>query len=166
MFTLGVPNREVKEGLMDVLLPYYVKVRRNTVGQVVEDLVDAARTGHPDKMMECLQSYFAGVSYAMKMENENNFHNAFYILTSLLAINAEAEVQTSDGRIDMLLKSADFIFIIELKYDGTARQALDQINEKRYCLQFRNDPRTVYRIGANFSSETRTIGDWIIEEGC
>lgn len=165
MFTLGVPNREVEEGLMDVLLPYYVKVQRNTAGQVVEDLVDCVRTGRPERMMECLQSYFVGIAYMLKMENENNFQNAFYILCTLLGLNIQAEVQTSDGRIDMLLQSDDYIFVIELKYDVTAKEALNQINEKRYDLQFRNDPRTLYRIGANFSSATRTIGDWIIETG-
>lgn len=163
-FMLGIPNREVKEGLFDVLVPYYVKTERGTASMVMERLVISLKHGRPQAFMESLQAYFAGIAYMLKMENENNFHNAFYILSTLLGLNAKAEVQTSDGRIDMLLESYDSIFVIELKYDGSARDALDQIKEKRYDLQFRNDARTVYRIGANFSSETRTIGDWIIEE--
>lgn len=163
-FHLGVPNREVREGLFDVLLPYYVKAERGTASMVMEKLVISLKHGRPQAFMESLQAYFAGIAYMLKMENENNFHNAFYILCTLLGISAKAEIQTSDGRIDMLLESINNIFVIELKYDGTARQALDQINEKRYDLQFRNDPRTVYRIGASFSSETRTIGEWLIED--
>lgn len=163
LFTLGVPNREVKEGLFDVLLPYYLEKKKNTIGRVVQDLVKSVKTGVPEEFMECLQAYFAGVPYSMEMDNEKNFHNAFYILTSLLDIQANAEVVTSDGRIDMLLQSRKFIFVIELKYDGTAREALDQILRKRYDLQWRNDPRTLFKIGASFSSETRTVGDWLID---
>lgn len=77
--------------------------------------------------------------------------------------DTQAEVQTSEGRIDMLLQSKKFIFLIELKYDGCARAALDQIERKRYALRFTDDPRRLYRIGASFSSSTRTIGDWLIE---
>lgn len=163
IFTLGVPNREVREGLFDVLLPYYLENKKNTIGKVVEDLVDSVRTGDPNEFMKCLQAYFAGVPYSMEMDNEKNFQNAFYILTTLLGLNTDAEVQTSDGRIDMVIQSRRCIFVIELKFDATAKEAIDQIERKRYALQWRNDPRTLFKIGAMFSSETRTVGDWIIE---
>lgn len=125
-------------------------------------LVFSIEDGEPEEFMKCLQAYFDGVPYDMKMDNENNFQNAFYILTTLLGIQTEAEVHTSDGRIDLVLKSEDFIFVVELKYDGTAREAMEQIERKHYGRQFENDPRRVFLIGASFSSEHRTIDDWKI----
>lgn len=162
-FTLGIPNREVEEGLMDVLLPIYVPMRHRTAGRVVADLIGAVRRGLPEKLMERLQTYFASIPYDLHIDNENNFQNAFYILASLLELGAEAEVHTSDGRIDLVLKSNKFIFLIELKYDATARQAIDQIRDKQYALKYANDPRQTIKIGANFSSKTRRIQDWLIE---
>lgn len=163
MFTLGVPNREVKEGLFDVLLPYYLEKKKHTIGRVVQDLVKSVKTGAPNEFMECLQAYFAGVPYSMDMDNEKNFHNAFYILATLLDLDTDAEVQTSDGRIDMLLQSRKYIFVVELKYNGTAQEALAQIDRKHYAMQWHNDPRTLFKIGASFSSETRTVSDWLIK---
>lgn len=162
-FTLGIPNMEVCKGLFEILLPYYVEAKRKTAGKVVANIVASVRKGEPEKLMQSLQAYFAGVPYGLQMDNENNFQNAFYILATLLDIDTQAEVQTSEGRIDMLLQSKKFIFLIELKYDGCARAALDQIERKRYALRFTDDPRRLYRIGASFSSSTRTIGDWLIE---
>lgn len=161
-YTLGIPNREVKEGLFDVLLPYYVKVRRGDVSDTVFRLVKYVRTGNAENFMKCLQEYFAGITYKLEMDDENNFHNAFYILMTLLNLKVKAEAETSDGRMDLMIKTEDYIYIIELKYDGTAREALDQINEKDYALQFRSDPRKLIKIGVNFSSEKRRIDDWII----
>lgn len=163
VFTLGIPNKEVKKGLFDVLLPYYSGKAECTVGRTIQKLVTSVRTGEPDKLMKSLQTYFAGIPYSLEMNNENNFQNAFYILTTLLGLEVGAEVQTSDGRIDMVLKSNRYIFVIELKFDGTAREALDQIKRKRYALQYADDGRKVYRIGVSFSSATRTVEEWAVE---
>lgn len=161
-FTLGIPNREVKEGLFDVLLPYYVKVRRGTVSDTVFKLINGVRSGNAEEFMKNLQAYFAGIPYRLKMDDENNFHNAFFILMSLLDLSVEAEASTSDGRMDLLLKSKKFIFIVELKYDGSAQAALDQIEHKKYAMQFHGDSRTIIKIGVNFSSKFRRIENWVI----
>lgn len=162
-YKLGVPNREVREGLFDVLLPYYVKAKSGNIADVVFRLVKSVRTGDAEEFMKNLQAYFAGIPYNLQMDNENNFHNAFYILMTLLDLKVQAEAYTSDGRMDLLLKSKDYIYIIELKYDGSAQAALDQINEKRYDLKFYADSRKLIKIGVNFSSRKRRIDDWIIE---
>ncbi|MCM1296381.1 MAG: PD-(D/E)XK nuclease domain-containing protein, partial [Muribaculaceae bacterium] len=85
-------------------------------------------------------------------------------LMSLIGIETDAEVMTSDGSIDIVIKTEDFIYVIELKYDGSARSALDQINDRKYDLQFHGDSRRLIKIGVNFSSKTRRIEDWLIEE--
>ena len=160
---LKVPNEEVKEGLFTDLLQFYIKVKGESAESVVQDLTDAIDNGNPEEMMKSLDAYFAGIPYDLKMDNENNFHNAFYILTTLIGIDAKAEVHTSDGRIDLLIETLKYIYVIELKYDATPEEALRQIEEKGYTRRFATDSRKLFRIGVNFSSETRRIEGWKIE---
>ena len=160
---LKVPNNEVREGLFSDLLQFYVKVKRGTSESVVRDVIDAIEDGEPEEMMKSLDAYFAGVPYDLKMDNENNFHNAFYILMTLIGIDTKAETHTSDGSIDLLIETSSFIYVIELKYDGTPEQALHQIDEKQYVRKFATDSRKLFKIGVNFSSEARRIEGWKIE---
>ena len=160
---LKVPNEEVTKALFSDLLKFYVKPRRVEADTLVEDIVYAIQDGEPDTMMRSLDAFFAGIPYDLKMDNENNFHNAFYILATLLGIGTEAEVHTSDGRIDLLIRTPKFIYIIELKYDATPEQALSQIEEKGYARRFATDSRLLFKIGVNFSSRTRRIEAWKIE---
>lgn len=164
-YRLGIPNNEVKEGLFNVLLPYYVKCHsEDEPKRLISDMVMYFILGEADKAMKCLQSYFAGVHYKMKIENENNFHNAFYLLMDLVGLDTETESATSDGSIDITIKTEDYVYIIELKYDGSAEQALKQIENKRYDRKYRMDGRRIIRIGVNFSSKTRCIEDWKISD--
>ena len=163
-YRLGIPNDEVKYGLYKVLLPYYVKCRSDEESKkLVGDMVMYFILGDADKAMKCMQAYFAGVHFKMKMDNENNFHNAFFLLMDLVGLETETESATSDGSIDITVKTEDYVYVIELKYDGSAEQALRQIEEKKYDRKFRMDGRQIIRIGVNFSSETRCIEDWKIE---
>ncbi|MDE6422443.1 MAG: ATP-binding protein [Muribaculaceae bacterium] len=159
---LKVPNKEVKQGLFYELLPLYVKVKQGFVERVVDNLLYSIRAGKPEELMKDLETYFAGIPYDLKIENENNFHNAFYILATLIGIDAKAEVHTSDGRIDMMIESRKYIYIIELKYDHSPEEALRQIEEKEYGLKYANDLRQLFKIGVSFSSKTRRISGWKI----
>lgn len=163
-YRLGIPNREVKDGLYKVLLPYYVQSRSDDEPKrLVGDMVMYFILGDADQAMKCMQAYFAGVHFKMRMDNENNFHNAFFLLTDLVGLETETESATSDGQIDITVKTDDYIYVIELKYDGSAEQALRQIEEKKYDRKYQMDDRQIIRIGVNFSSETRCIEDWKIE---
>ena len=163
-YRLGIPNEEVKKGLFNVLLPYYMQSRSGEEPKkLVGDMVMYFILGDADKAMKCMQAYFAGVHWKMRMDNENNFHNAFFLLMDLVGLDTETESATSDGSIDITVRTDDYIYVIELKYDGTAEQALRQIEEKRYDRKYQMDGRQIIRIGVNFSSETRCIEDWKIE---
>ena len=160
---LKVPNEEVKRGLFNDLLKYYLKPRRGLVKTVIDGITRSIRNGDPEQMMKSLDAYFAGIPYDLKLDNENNFHNAFYILTTLIGIDAKAEVHTSDGRIDLLIETPKYIYVIELKYDATPEEAIHQIEEKGYARKFATDSRKIFKIGVSFSSETRRIESWKIE---
>lgn len=161
-YQLGIPNNEVKKGLFDILLPYYVSCKRIPTKKVVDDMVSNFILGNPEEAMRNLQAYFAGINYKLKMDNENNFQNAFYLLMDLVGLDTTAEANTSEGSIDLLIKTDDYIYIIELKYDHSAESALRQIEEKHYARQFQTDPRQLIKIGVSFSSKTRCIEDWKI----
>ncbi|MDE6786704.1 MAG: ATP-binding protein [Muribaculaceae bacterium] len=161
-YKLGIPNNEVKKGFFDILLPQYVKSKGKEPKQVVSDMVMHFILGEADEAMKCMQAYFAGIHFKMKMDNENNFHNAFFLLIDLIGLDTEAESATSDGSIDITVKTEDYIYVIELKYDGSAEKALHQIEEKWYARKFQADPRQTICIGVNFSSKTRCIEEWKI----
>lgn len=163
-YRLGIPNNEVKSGLFKVLLPYYVNCRYPSPKKVVSDMILNFIMGQPDSAMEAMQTYFAGVDFKLKMDNENNFHNAFYLLMDLIGLDTQAEVSTSDGSIDLLIKTEDYIYIIELKYNHSAEEALRQIDDKEYVRPYRHDGRKIFKIGVAFSSKTRCIEDWKVEE--
>lgn len=163
-YHVGIPNKEVKKGLFNVLLPYYMQCRpAEEPKKLVGDMVMYFILGEADKAMRCLQAYFAGVHFKMMMDNENNFHNAFYLLMDLIGLDTETESATSDGLIDISIKTDDYIYIIELKYDGCADEALSQIYQKKYDRKHQMDGRQIIRIGVNFSSKTRCIEAWKIQ---
>lgn len=165
LYSLGVPNKEVTESLFKELLPLYVKSKAGgDPDTVVRNIVNSIILGQPEKFVRNLDIFLAGVPYDMHMDNENNFHTAIYILWTLIGVKAETEVHTSDGRIDLVVKTPKFIYIIELKFDGSAEKAMAQIKEKHYSIPYHNDSRRIFLIGVNFSSKTRHLDTPFIEE--
>lgn len=162
LFTLGIPNKEVRTGLFDQLVPYYVTTKGDPTEIVVRKLTSSLIAGRPDDFMRNLQIYFAGIPYEMNIESENNFQNCFYILVSLLGFNAKPEVHTSEGRIDLVITTNRYAYIIELKYDSSAQDALRQIEQKRYAMSYADSGKSIFEIGVAFSSKTRNIDGWEI----
>lgn len=164
LLTLGVPNKEVTDGLFKVLLPYYIEVRKGAVEMVVRNIINDILLGRPRQFIRNLDIFFSGIPYEMKMDNENNVHNALYILLTLIGVKTDTEVHTSNGRIDLVIKTKGFIYIVELKFDHDSTAAMAQIDEKDYARPYLADPRRIFLIGANFSSRTRCLDAPVIRE--
>ena len=160
LYRLGLPNIEVKQGFFEFLLPYYTYVNNNDVRVFVFDFLDEMEEGRVEDFMKRLESMFAGIGYDMQFDEERNVQNALLILFTLIGLNVEAEVRTSDGRIDILVRTEDYVYIMELKYDGTPEEALEQIERKEYALPWAVDNRRIIEIGINYSSEKRRIDGW------
>ncbi|MDE6768930.1 MAG: ATP-binding protein [Muribaculaceae bacterium] len=160
---LKIPNLEVRKGLFKDLLNAYLKPKKDTVKSIIDGIKKGIVYGNTEELMRNLDAYFAGIPYDLKVQNENNFHNVFYVLMTLIGIDTKAEVHTSDGRIDLLIETPKFIYIIELKYDSTPESALCQIEEKEYARKFSIDRRKLFKIGVSFSSEKRRIESWKIK---
>ncbi len=164
LFKLGYPNEEVTEGFYKSILPYYASLHNQSSMQFIKELVMAFRKGNVEEAMKRLQSLFAGLSYDLKIDQERDVRNALFIVFKLVRMMAEAEYRTFDGRIDILVRTPDYVYIMELKFDHTAEEALDQIKRKEYALPWSVDHRTVIAVGINYSSEKRRIDDWKSEQ--
>ena len=161
LYTLGFPNREVEEGFLRFLMPYYAKSDRTKSGFEIKRFVDDIRKGDIDGFMERLQSFLADCPYELARDIELHYQNVLFIVFRLAGLYTRVEYHTSRGRIDMVVQTVDYVYVMEFKLDGSAEEALQQIEEKQYALPFAKDSRKVYRIGVNFSSETRNIDRWI-----
>lgn len=162
-FTLGIPNREVEEGIFGGLLPLYTGVDEVANDTLLLKLRRHIVAGEVDLFMSQLKSYLAGIPYALSNgKPEIYYENNLYLIFKMLGFDAQVETQTSQGRIDVTLKAPKYIYIIELKLDGKAAGALRQIQEHNYALPYALDDRQVISIGVNFSSVTRTIDDWVV----
>ncbi|MDE6339274.1 MAG: ATP-binding protein [Muribaculaceae bacterium] len=164
LYHLGIPNEEVKQGFFEYLLPYFSSLSQIKVTPFIFDLIDEMEEGRVDDFMKRLQTLFAGMGHDLQFDEERNAQNALLIVFTLIGIHTDAEVKTSDGRIDILVRTTDYIYIMELKYDGNAEEALNQIMEKEYSLPWSIDRRTVMAIGITYSSKKRRIDSWSVKE--
>lgn len=163
IYTLGLPNEEVKEGFLSYLLPKYSQIPNHDTPFSVFKFIEEFENGDVEGVMSRLKSMFANVPYEMEIDSERNLHNVLYMLMMLIGMNVTTEYHTSNGRIDLFIDTDRYCYIIELKIDKSAREAIDQINRKGYALPFAATGKEIIKIGVNFSTSTRTITEWIAE---
>ena len=164
IYQLGFPNREVEEGFVRYLMPFYTNVNKVESPFEIQKFVREIESGQPDAFLRRLQSFFADTPYELARQLELHYQNVLFIVFKLVGFYAQVEYHTSRGRVDLVLKTNDYIYVMEFKLEGTAQEALKQINEKQYALPFASDPRKLFKIGINFSNRLRNIEEWIIEE--
>ena len=163
IYTLGFPNREVEEGFMNFLLPFYANVNKTSSPFEIKKFVTDVESGDIDGFMERLQSFLADCPYELAKDVELHYQNVLFIVFRLTGLYTKVEYHTSRGRIDLVLQTDSYVYVMEFKLDGTAEQAMQQIEDRQYALPFAKDSRKVYSIGVNFSSETRNIDKWIVK---
>ncbi|WOG20512.1 ATP-binding protein [Bacteroides thetaiotaomicron] len=163
IYRLGFPNREVEEGFIRFLLPYYANVSKVETPFEIQKFVREVESGDYNSFFRRLQSFFADTTYEVIRDQELHYENVLFIVFKLLGFYTQVEYHTNDGRIDLVLKTDKFIYIVEFKLEGTAEEALKQINDKHYALPFETDERKLFKIGVNFSATTRNIEKWVVE---
>ena len=164
MYRLGFPNREVEEGFVRFLLPFYANVDKVESPFEIQKFVREVRSGDYDSFFCRLQSFFADTTYEVIRDQELHYENVLFIVFKLVGFYTQVKYHTSKGRIDLVLQTDKFIYVMEFKLDGTAEEALQQIHDKHYALPFASDERKLFKIGVNFSAETRNIEKWVVEE--
>lgn len=163
IYRLGFPNREVEEGFIKFLLPFYTRMNKVEAPFEIQKFVNEIETGQPDAFFQRLGSFFADTPYELARDLEVHYQNVLFIVFKLVGFYVQVEYHTSEGRVDLVLQTDKFIYVMEFKLDGTAEEALRQINEKHYARPFEADSRKLFKIGVNFSKETRNIEKWLVE---
>jgi hypothetical protein len=164
-FTLGFPNGEVREGFASSLYKYYMEDyvgSGDTLGNAYTDL--RLKNITIEKFVETIRCWYAGIPYSItdKNQNEQLYQSLIYAALMGFGADVQAEEQTSDGRMDIVLKIPDAIYIIELKYGKSAEEAVEQIIKKDYAMRFASDSRPVTAVGLNISEDRRTIDSFKI----
>lgn len=164
LYTLGFPNNEVYKAFWESMAHHFF---RNRIGggsafDLKEFLADL-EMGRPQQFMERMKSLFADTNSETEMNKEIHFQNMMSIATKLMGLRVQTEVHSSAGRCDMQILTERFVYILEFKVDSDAEKAMAQIYEKGYARPFGADGRKIYLIGADFSTKTRTLDEWIIE---
>ena len=162
-YTLGFPNGEVREGFADSLYKYYMEDyvgSGDTLGDAFHDLRSKEIT--IDQFIGRVRTWYAGIPYSITDRNQNEQLYQSLIYAALMGFGADvsAEEQTSDGRMDIVLRLPDTVYIIELKYDKTAQEAVEQILSKGYAVRYAHDPRPIVAVGLGISHDRRTIDTW------
>ena len=152
----------IRFGFLNFLLGYYAPTQSDSTNTLISLMSMDVESGKPESLMTRLDALFARTNYQIQGDCEKDFQYAMYIIIELMGEYVETERTTSNGRIDILIKTKDYVYIIEIKTDSTPDEALAQIEEKGYARPFADDPRRVFRIGVNFSTANRRIDGWKI----
>ena len=173
-YTLGIPNKEVRVGFTEGLLPTVAGLRGSDVQMgFAARFWKALRANDTDLALRELQAYLEELPYVegfkKKLEEvakaEGFYEWSFYLIFSMLNVYVQTQVKCARGRADMVVFMPDAIYVMELKLNGTAQDALDQIEDKGYAKRYATDPRRVVKVGIGFSVEKRAMTDYIIVEG-
>lgn len=162
-YQLGFPNREVEEGFIDYLMPYYTPLSESDTAFSIQNFVQDVRAGRTEQFLERLRSLFADTPYELVKDLENHYQNVVWIVAKLMGFYVQAEYRTSRGRIDLVLKAPKYCYVMEFKLDGTAEEALAQIRDRNYALPFQLDGQQIIRVGLNFSKADRNIERYVVE---
>jgi hypothetical protein len=168
LYVLGIPNAEVRIGLLQNLLPLYVDVDAADVESIVARTSVAFRKGDVGQAMQLFQSMLSSIPYmrgdqdilADAAKTEAHYHIIFYFFFRMLSNEVYAEIRNATGASDITIKTPKRIYIVEIKIDSSAEAALQQIEEKGYATPYLADGREVVKLGINFSTATRTVSDW------
>ena len=168
-FLLDFPNDEVKKGFVTLVANNYLKTNTDS-GSWARDIVGALKVGDLEQLRKLLTSFLADIPYSMRRketerERERYFHYTFYLLMRMVSCyTVYTEKQQSVGRVDCIVETPNYIYIFEFKLDGTAAEALQQIEEKGYARPYEADARKLFKVGTVFSSETGTISEFKVVE--
>ena len=168
-FLLDFPNDEVKKGFLTMIASSYLQPRERLNGWIF-DVIDAMEAGEADSLRTLFTSFLSSIPYTMRRkdneaERERYFQYTFYLIMRLISVyTVYTEKVQSQGRVDCVVETPQYVYIFEFKLDGTADEALSQIEDKGYTREYSTDARRVFKIGASFSSETGTISDWKVQD--
>ena len=161
-YLLEFPNDEVRYGFLNFLVPFYTPMKDDDQGFYIGKFVYELEHGDYDSFLTRLQAFFADFPYELNDKTERHYQVVFYLVFKLMGQFTDAEVRSARGRADAVVKTPKYIYVFEFKLNGTAEQALRQIDDKGYLIPYQSDGRELVKIGVEFSAEQRNIGGWLL----
>ena len=162
LYTLDIPNKEVRIGLMESLLPNYLHEKTIDGLTTVAFLYEAISEERMDDALRLLQEFFSTIPYCNHTAYEGHYQQLLYVVFSLLGRYVDVEVHTPRGRVDVVLRTSTTLYLIELKLDKSADEAMGQINLKNYAERFVLCGLPIVKVGINFDSKKGNIEGWRI----
>ncbi len=162
LYALDMPNKEIRIGLLESLLPNYVQYTANEGLTAIAKMNRALRHDNLEGMLRLLQQYLLTIPQCDNTNYEGHYQQLLYIVFSLLGTYVDVEVRTATGRVDMVMRAYGKLYLFELKLDRSAAEALEQIDLKDYPARFALSGLPLVKVGINFDSGRRTLSDWKI----
>jgi len=171
-YTLALPNQEVRIGYVRGLIPAFIGLDDADVQMgFAAKFWKALKGGDVEQAMQQMRSYMAGIPYVegfkQKLKDaataEGFYEYTMYLIFSMLNVYVRTQVKCAGGRVDMVVWMPDTVYVFEMKVDGTAREALAQIDTKGYAIPYETDNRRVVKVGVKFDKDTRVPEDWVFE---
>jgi hypothetical protein len=171
-FVLGMPNAEVRVGLLKNLLPLYINAKPSEVANPARSASTALLKGDINGAMEILRSMLKSIPYGNNEQKiygdiedtERYFHNLYHLFFKMLCEQVNSEVHNSTGSTDVVITTPRYVYVVEIKIDTKVETALTQIDEKGYAVPYMAGPRAVYKVGVVFSTKEKTLSEWKIVE--
>jgi len=159
-FILDYPNDEVRASFSKALLEQYLQPSDEASRGLKTQLITTLLKGDVDNAMNSLKTFLASIPYDIIKERENYYETAIHLIFTMLGLNCRSEVRIASGRIDTLVETKRFVYCFEFKLNGTAKEALEQIDTKDYLLPWAGSGKQLFKVGVNFDYEKRNIGEW------
>lgn len=169
-YILSIPNKEVRTGFVENMIPLYTGINKNNTAGFAMRFWRALKHNNIVSAMQEMKAFLAGIPYVegfkeklKEVKNYEGFYEyTFWLIFNMLNFYARTQVKCADGRIDFVVWMPDTTYVFELKVNGTAQEALDQINSKGYFLPYETEGRTVVKVGVQFDRETMTVGEYLV----
>ena len=164
IYKLGFPNDEVRYGFLNFLVPFYTPITDDKKSFYIGQFVRELENGDTDAFMQRFEAFFADFPYELNDKTERHYQVVVYLIFKLMGQFTQAEVHSAQGRADAIVQTPKYVYVFEFKLNGTAEEALQQINDKGYAVPFQTDSRQIVKVGVEFSTETRNVKRWLVEK--
>jgi hypothetical protein len=172
LYVLGMPNAEVRVGLLKNLLPLYIDAQSNDFSTPARMASTDLRNGNIDHAMEILRSVLKSIPYGKNetaifsdlQTTEQYYHNLYHLFFKLLCNRVNSEVRNSTGATDVVITTPRYVYVVEIKIDAKVEVALNQIDEKGYAVPYMAGEQAVYKVGVVFSTKEKTLSEWKVVE--
>ena len=162
IYLLGYPNREVEDAMSYNLSQGMSYLPDDDFSAICNQISDGLKAGEPEAVLAGVRCFFENIPYDLQVKYEKYYQSLFVSIFLMLKARVSCEVKTARGRIDVVVETSKFVYVLEFKVRGTSEEAIRQIDEKGYADRFASDPRKVFKIGCAFDWEKRNLGQWIV----